>query len=100
MLWNVEFILSHSANRTGAELVPGFLGFCCKIRVNWVGFGNGRGRSRTASMAENTALLAPMPSASVVTTSNENPGFLRSCRSAYLRFPVIARHDTCACRVG
>jgi hypothetical protein len=34
-------------------------------------------------MTENIAVLAPIPSASVITATAVNPGFLPSCRSAY-----------------
>ena len=44
--------------------------------------GNGSGCSSTASMAENTAVLAPMPSASVSTTVAVKPGVRASVRTA------------------
>jgi hypothetical protein len=34
-------------------------------------------------MTENIAVVTPTPSASVITTTVVNPGFLPSCRSAY-----------------
>ena len=40
------------------------------------------GFSSTALVTEKTAMLAPMPSASVSTETSANPGDLRSCRNA------------------
>ena len=46
------------------------------------GCGNGSGRSSTASTSENTAVAAPMPSASVIVAMTVKPMLLRSCRRA------------------
>ena len=43
--------------------------------------GNGSGRSKIVLTTLKTAILAPMPSASISTAINVNPGALRSCRS-------------------
>src|SRR5262245_43366323 len=45
--------------------------------------GNGRDLRSTASIAENTALFAPIATASVVTAVIVNPGERRSTRKAY-----------------
>jgi hypothetical protein len=42
----------------------------------------GHERSKTASATVKTAVLAPMPRASVRITTNENPGLLASFRRA------------------
>jgi hypothetical protein len=46
------------------------------------GSGNGNGFSSTASISENTAVLAPMTIASVATTVSVNPGVRASTRTA------------------
>ena len=43
---------------------------------------NGKGFSNTAFTTEKIAVLAPMPSASVITVTAVNTGLLRNCRSA------------------
>src|SRR5579883_1792399 len=75
-----------SSRRTGAtKCCCGDLGLNCASRTNWSPSGNGSGRRSTASMAENTAELAPMASASVSTTAAVKTGVLRSERAPRLR---------------
>src|SRR5436309_3939 len=52
--------------------------------------GYGSGRSITASTTLKIAVVAPMPSASVRTTTVVKPGFLRTERAAYRRSCQIA----------
>src|SRR5215217_3918280 len=51
-------------------------------------FGYGSGRSNTALTMLKIAVLAPIPSASVITATEENAGFLMSCRSARRRLLI------------
>ena len=44
--------------------------------------GYGSGRSNTPSSTVKIAVVAPMPSASVITTTALNPGVFRSVRTA------------------
>jgi hypothetical protein len=54
--------------------------------MSWSDSGNGSGFSRIASIAENTALLAPMPSASDTIAMAVTNGCFRIERNAYLNF--------------
>jgi hypothetical protein len=54
-----------------------------RTRTSCSGFGNGSGRSSTASTTLKMAVFAPMPKASVKTTTAVNPGFFQSIRSPY-----------------
>src|SRR6059036_1163629 len=53
------------------------------------GWWNGSGRNNTALSTLNTAVLAPIPSASVSTTTQANPGDLPSWRSANFKSAII-----------
>src|ERR1700676_289229 len=88
MLWNVEFMRFHSSRRMGATNARGLLilGLRSTIVTNWSPLGNGIGRRRMASMAEKTALLAPMPRARVTMIAIEKDGDLRMKRKADFRF--------------
>ena len=52
------------------------------MSTNRSAWGNGSERNKTPSTTLNTAVLAPMPSASVSTATAVNPGLLASVRSA------------------
>src|SRR5437870_1844061 len=53
--------------------------------------GYGSGRSRTALTMLKMAVLAPIPSASVMTATAENAGFLINCRKASRRLLITQR---------
>ncbi len=91
MAWNVEFIRFQSSTRMVAAKMVGLwiLGLNCEIATNWSPLGNGSGRSRMASMAENTALFAPMASAKVRITATEKEGDLRMKRNADFRLAAV-----------
>src|SRR2546430_625836 len=92
MAWKVEFMRFQSSRRTGATKLAGSLslGLNCEMAMSRSPFGNGKGRSRIASIAEKTALFAPMPSAKVKITARENDGDLRINRSADFRLAMEA----------
>src|SRR5947207_12870681 len=50
-------------------------------------FGKGSGRNSTELIAEKTALLAPIPNASVSTTVIENAGAFVNARTRHLHVP-------------
>ncbi len=79
-----------SASRTGATKGCFAFGFTCSTVTSRSGCGNGSGRSTTAQIAENTALFAPMPSASVAITVAVNPVARRSPRAAWRKFRSAA----------
>ena len=47
------------------------------------GSANGSGRNRTKSVTENAAVVAPIPSATMMTAVSAKPGVRRSMRTAY-----------------
>src|SRR5205809_5107779 len=55
------------------------------------GSSNGGGRSTTALITLNIAVLAPIPSASVSTATAVKPGFLSNWRKAYRRLLITDR---------
>src|SRR5690348_5496906 len=91
MAWNVEFMRFQSSTRTGATKLDGLLslGLTCEITISWSPLGNVSARSRIASIAENTALFAPMTRASVKITAIENEGDLRIKRNADFRLHSV-----------
>src|SRR5215475_2972849 len=66
-------------------------------------FGYGSGRRRTASITENNAVLAPIPSPSVRTATAVNPAFFRNMRipkrMSFQRvsMQVLGRNILCGC---
>ena len=60
------------------------------IRVSRSCCGKGNGRSMIESTIEKIAVLAPIPSASVITAVSVNPGDFLSCRNANFRsFSIV-----------
>jgi hypothetical protein len=53
-----------------------------RSRISSSGLGTGSCRNNRASITPNMALFAPMPRASVATTTAVNPGLLRKLRAA------------------
>ena len=70
-----RLVLSSSGSNLPVEQAPLVCGSLTRFVLmefhQLVAVGNGRGRSRIASIAENTALFAPMPRASVKITAIE-----------------------------
>src|SRR5262245_4531508 len=62
---------------------------CARLTIRSL-FGKGSGRSSTELIAEKTALLAPIPSASVSTTVIENAGDFVNARNDTLAFRSVA----------
>jgi hypothetical protein len=65
-----------------ADLRVPFVGQTDPKETRRSGSAKASGLKSTASATVKTAVLAPMPSASTSTARIENPGFLRSMRSA------------------
>jgi hypothetical protein len=67
---------------SGADVPTGFPSFSEEISTRRFAFGKSSGRNTTAFSTLNTDAVAPIPSASVSTTTDVNPGDFRICRSA------------------
>ena len=78
----LELPAFHSSRRTGAMTVAPTSGRVSMTETSRSGSKYGSGRTRIESIAENTALFAPMPSASVRTTVIVNAGVRAKLRSA------------------
>jgi hypothetical protein len=87
MLENTWFWFCQSRKFAGEiekVLIPGKLlaGGVCHTRTSRSESGKGRERSNTPFTTEKIAVLAPMPSARVMTATAANPGAFRTCRAA------------------
>src|SRR5262245_20350253 len=89
MARNEEVVRPQSLSRTGATNVFALRALRWLSCINRSPSGNGSGLSRTALIAEKTALLAPMPRANVRTTVPVNAGVLVSVLSARRRFAIV-----------
>ena len=70
-----------------------FACICARLTIRSP-FGKGSGRSSTELIAEKTALLAPIPSASVSTTVIENAGDFVNARNDTLTFRSVASNPS------
>jgi hypothetical protein len=76
-----------SRRLSGDTPLRGDIGVRSQIITSRSGSVNGRGRSSVASTSANMALLAPMPSASVIAATHAKAGARRSCRTANVASP-------------
>src|SRR5437879_2521359 len=67
--------------------------FVSPTKTSRSAFGKGRRRKRTALITLNTAVFAPIPSASVSTATAVKPGFFSSWRKANLRSLITQSLD-------
>ena len=74
MAANVEFRSFQSRKLAGDTAPRGAVGVCSSSSTSRSGSANGSGRSKVASASANIALLAPIPSASVIVATSVKPG--------------------------
>ena len=74
---------ARSARKSTAESDCRFVGepYVLNTRTSWSGCANGSGRRSTASSTLNIAVVAPIPSASVIVAMVVKPGALRNERA-------------------